>query len=371
MPFAARRDRLRLLFDPNCEAILVSNPVNVRYLTGFTGGSSVLVVSRSREVLVSDGRFPQQIAEESPGLETYIRSLAETPIEALGKIVVQLRLRNVGIEAKHFTVENFESLKDKAPTANWMLTKGLVEKLRMTKDEVEIASIRRAIATAESTYHDFCSRVQPSDDEFKLTNHIELLTRKYGGQRTAFEPITAVGDRSALAHAPPTSRRVCSGNWLLLDWGAVVEGYHSDLTRILIPHTSPLRTLDAAKPDLDRLRSVYQAVLTAQELAIAALRPGVAAKEIDAAARKSLEDSGYGEYFTHSLGHGIGLDIHEGPGLRATSDETLSAGMVVTIEPGLYFPDWGGIRIEDDVVITDDGMEVLSHLSREFEDAYL
>ena len=157
----------------------------------------------------------------------------------------------------------------------------------------------------------------------------------------------------------------------MIDWGAVVDGYHSDLTRILIPHTPSVRTPNAPNLDLDRLRPAYQAVRNAQQAAIDQLRPGMKTKDVDAAARAVLAEAGLADYFTHGLGHGIGLEIHEAPHLRANSDETLAAGMVVTVEPGVYFPEWGGIRIEDDVVITDDGPIVLSNLPRELDDAFL
>lgn len=371
MPNFPRRDRLRAILGPDHDALLVSNPVNVRYLTGFTGGSSFLIVARNREMMVSDGRFTEQIAEEAPGLSAHIRSLAETTVEALGTVIGQLGLRNVGIESKHLTVGEFETLKEKVPSVNWASTKGLVEQLRAVKDDGEIKTIKRAIAVAESAYSEFRQQMQVADDEFDLTNRIEILIRKHDGQKSSFEPITAVGERSALAHAPATTRRLSSGQWLLLDWGAVVDGYHSDLTRILIPHTPPLRSTDSPRLDSDRLRLVYEAVLNAQQRAIAALRPGIAGKEIDAVARKSLEEDGFGEYFTHSLGHGLGLDVHEGPGLRANSADCLAAGNVVTVEPGVYFPGWGGIRIEDDVLVTPDGAEMLSHLPRELNSAYV
>lgn len=371
MSYAERRDRLRAEFAAGLEALLVSNPVNVRYLTGFTGGSSYLLVARQREILVSDSRFTQQIAEESPGLPAHIRTLNETTSEALAKMIENLGLRTIGFEAKHLTVGEHETLREKVPSATWATTKGLVEKLRSVKDSMETTTLRRAIVVAETAYNDFRQQMRASDDEIEFTNRIEFLIRKHGGQKSSFEPITAVGERSALAHAPATSRKMNSGQWLLFDWGAVVEGYHSDLTRILIPHTPPLRSPDAPQLDLDRLRPAYQAVLKAHQRAIAALRPGVACKNIDAIARKSLQDDGFAEFFTHSLGHGIGLDVHEGPALRMNSDETLAAGNVVTIEPGVYFPGWGGIRIEDDVLVTTDGAEVLSHLPRELDAAYV
>jgi Xaa-Pro aminopeptidase len=200
-----------------------------------------------------------------------------------------------------------------------------------------------------------------------LADRVEALVRKLGGRGTSFETIAAVEDRSALAHAPPTTRTAGSGGWLLLDWGAIVDGYRSDLTRLLIWRKSPVPTAGAG----DRLRTAYAAVLAARDAALAQMRPGVACKEVDAAARAALEKFGLADKFTHGLGHGLGLETHEKPGLRANSEEVLEAGMVVTIEPGVYEAGWGGVRIEDDILITPDGPEFMSHLAYDFESAFI
>ncbi|MBX7102809.1 MAG: Xaa-Pro peptidase family protein [Gemmataceae bacterium] len=371
MNYAARRDRLAYsLRQQGLDALLVSAAVNVRYLTGFTGGGgSFLLLTPDRSLLISDGRFPEQIAEECPGLPAYIRALGELTVDAVGRVLVEHKLTRVGIEANRLTVRDLEKLRERVKSATWVSTDGLVETERAVKDADEIAIIRRAVAAAEGVFLDLRAQVRGDDTEFDLTNRIEQLTRVHGGQRTSFEPITAVGDRSALAHAPPTARRVDSAAFTLIDWGVVVDGYASDLTRMLVPDKPSVRSASTPRLDLDRLNPVWNAVVAARDAAVAVLRPGAATSDADAAARKAIGDAGFGDRFTHSLGHGIGLEVHEGPTLRSNSETKLVPGNVVTVEPGIYIPGFGGVRIEDDVLITPDGVEVLSTLPRDLESA--
>jgi len=203
--------------------------------------------------------------------------------------------------------------------------------------------------------------LQSDDSEKELSDALEMYVRRAGGRCTSFPTIVAVGSRAALPHCPPSSRRVHEAELLLVDWGASGRFYKSDLTRVLVPRkTSRLREDVESK-----LLDVYNVVLRAQQAAIAAIRPGVKSCEIDAAARQVIAAAGYGEYFTHSVGHGLGMQVHELPSLRPGIDALLEAGMVVTVEPGVYLPGWGGVRIEDDVLITPDGCEVLTHLPKD------
>jgi Xaa-Pro aminopeptidase len=373
MNYVSRRDRLAAeLAAPGLDALLVSSPVNIRYLTGFTGGGgSYLLILRDSCLLISDGRFPAQIAEECPDVPSYIRPLGETTTEAVGRVVAKHNLRAIGFEAHSVTVAELQTLKDKVASADWVPTRQQVERLRMVKDADEIAVIRKSVAASERVFADFRQRLRAGDTEYDMTDRIEALARAHGGRATSFEPITAVGERSALAHAPPTRRRADSGAWILIDWGVMYEGYASDLTRMLIPHTPSVRS--ASTPPLDRaaLGKVWQAVLDARQSALAVMRPGVETRAVDAAARAAIEAAGYGDRFTHSLGHGIGLEIHEGPALRSNSDARLEPGHVVTVEPGIYIPGWGGVRIEDDVLITPDGYELLSHVPRDMDAALI
>jgi Xaa-Pro aminopeptidase len=328
----------------------------VTYLTGFTGDSSTVVLTRDRAVLVSDPRYTGQIADECPGLETFIRPLTQRIAEATTEVIGKLGVYSVGFESGGLTVAEFENLRELAPTVDWKGGSDRVERLRLVKDEEELSRIRGAIAVAERAFSAFCALLRPQDTEIELCDALEANVRRAGGQGTSFPPIVAVGDRAALPHAPPTDRPVSASEILLVDWGASARGYKSDLTRVLATRT---------KSSCARLEEVYEVVRRAQEAAIRAVRPGVEARAVDAAARKVIDDAGFGDAFNHGLGHGLGLQIHEGPSLRANSADVLAEGMVFTIEPGIYLPGWGGVRLEDDVRVTADGCEVLTTAPRD------
>ncbi len=239
----------------------------------------------------------------------------------------------------------------------------------MVKDAGEIEQIRQAIRWAEKGFAMFRAMLRPDDTEKELADAMEHFVRRAGANETAFKTIVAVGARAALPHAPPSAKKVREAPLLLVDWGAQGPIYKSDLTRVLLTHnnsTSLGNVLSAIRP---QVRAIYDVVLRAQEAAIAALRPGVKAMDIDAAARNVITDAGYGAYFTHSIGHGFGMMIHEAPIMRANTETVLQAGMVITVEPGIYLPGDVGVRIEDDVLITPDGPEVLSSLPKDIEAA--
>lgn len=367
-----RRDVARGLPSDPLDALFVSHPVNVTYLTGFSGEASYLIVGRKRSLMVSDGRFTTQLAEECPGLDVHIRPPSGTTLPEVAKVLTDLGFRKVGFESSHLTVADFESLKGLAPTVDWSPTKGRVEKLRAVKDEGEIAQIRAAIGVAERAFSAFKASLGPEDTEKQLADRMEQLIRQVGGTGTSFPTIVGVGPRSGLPHAPLTDARVASADFLLIDWGAVGRFYKSDLTRMIITRRSWFRPAPArpARDDL-KFAKVYGTVLAAQAKAVAAIRPGAKARDVDAAARTVIADAGYGPAFSHGLGHGLGLQVHEAPFLRASSDDVLAAGMVVTVEPGIYLEGWGGVRIEDDVLITPDGREVLTTLPRDLAAAEL
>jgi Xaa-Pro aminopeptidase len=354
---AQRRDRLaRLLSTEQVDAFAVSNPVNVTYLTGFSGEASVLIVGRDRTLLVSDFRFIEQLAEECPGLETYIRPPAQKLPEAVAQVLAKFGYRAVGFESTAVTVAELEVLRANTPGLDWKPVPDHVGELRMVKDASEVEAIRQAIRQAENAFTAFRVMVRPGDSEKDLCDAMESYVRRAGGTSTCFPTIVAVGERAALPHAPPTARTVESGELLLVDWGVTGRLYKSDLTRTL-----------ATRKISPKLEEVYTVVLRAQQQAIGAIRPGVTAQAIDAEARGLIGQAGFGAFFGHGLGHGLGLQVHEGPALRPGSDTVLQPGMVFTIEPGIYLPGWGGVRIEDDVLVTPDGCEVLTHLPRQLE----
>jgi Xaa-Pro aminopeptidase len=374
-----RRQLLHDLDQENLDALLISHPVNVGYLTGFSGDSSYLIIAKNRTILVSDGRFTTQLGQECPDLETEIRPPAQAVVEAAAGVLNKVGLRRVGFENGHITVAVAEKLRELAPAVNWKGAADRVERLRAIKDADEIRQIRLAIDLAQRAFAMFRAMLRPQDSEKELADSLEMFVRRVGAAGTSFPPIVAVGERSALPHAPPSAKRVQEAFLLLVDWGAsgpfkeecVSENghspkaaiqsapYKSDLTRVLLTHNN-----GRCDP---KLNEVYGVVRRAQDSAIRALRPGIAAKVVDEAARTVIAQAGYGEFFTHGLGHGIGLEIHEAPFFKAGNETILQPGMVVTIEPGIYLPGWGGVRIEDDVLVTPDGCEVLTSLPRDLE----
>ncbi|MCC6417359.1 MAG: aminopeptidase P family protein [Gemmataceae bacterium] len=365
--YASRRARLaQPLPAEGVDALLITNPINVTYLTGFSGESSYLVLTRSRAVLVSDGRFTEQLAEECPGLEAVIRPPVKTLPEATAEVVRGLAPRAVGFESRHLTVAEHESLRDLLPGIDWKPAGDRVEQRRALKDAWEVEQIRQAVRIAERAFAMFRAMLTPDDTEKELSDALEGYIRRAGGRCSSFPGIVAVGDRAALPHAPPTDRKVSAAGLLLVDWGASGPFYKSDLTRVLVTRNNSTlpRTGDGADVE-PKLKEVYEVVLLAQQQALAAVRAGVKAGEVDAAARAAIAQAGYGNAFTHSTGHGIGLQVHESPLLKPGSEVVLQPGMVVTIEPGIYLPSWGGVRIEDDVLVTPDGCEVLTSVPKD------
>lgn len=373
-PYLLRRERLaRHLQEEQLDALLISHPVNVSYLTGFSGDSSYLLLGKQQSKLISDGRFTEQIAEECSGLDTYIRPSGELLPAAVAKVLTQSGLRGVGFESAHLSVAEFEGYRELAKTIDWKPGRDRVEQLRQVKDAGELAEIREAIAIAEKAFGMFKAMLRPEDSEKTLHDAMEMYIRRAGGRCSSFPAIIAAGPRAALAHAPPSAATAGGHALLLVDWGASGRFYKSDLTRVLIPRnhsafSEPSQRQRETKTDA-KLEKVYATVLNAQQQAIQAIRPGVTGHDVDAAARKVIAEAGYGDFFIHSVGHGLGMQVHEGPSLRANIKDVLQAGNVVTVEPGIYLPGWGGIRIEDDIHVTEDGCEVLTHLPRDFDSA--
>jgi Xaa-Pro aminopeptidase len=372
---AQRRERLtQCLSKEGLDALLVSHPLNVTYLSGFTGEASYLVFTRERTILVSDMRFFEQIAEECPGLETHIRPPTQTIYQAASDVLGKLGVTSVGFESNHWTVAEREMLGDLNKTVTFKGAADRVEKLRAVKDTSEIAEIRESIAIAERAFTVFRTLMRPEDREKDLHDAMEMYIRRCGGTGTAFPTIVATGERAALPHAPPTERTVGQSEMILVDWGACGRLYKSDLTRVLVPRkNAPFHHSRTADGNASRakLAEIYAIVLQAQQKAIAALRPGVKGSEVDAAARGWIADAGYGPQFGHGIGHGFGLQIHEAPFMRPNAEIVLEAGMVVTVEPGIYLSGWGGVRIEDDILVTPDGHEVLTQTPRQLDEMIL
>ncbi len=358
MDFAGRREKLRkLLRKSGAEALLVTSVPNVTYLTGFTGDSSYLLATQGDQTLISDGRYPTQIEEECPGLEMNIRRPGVLIHQQVVKVLRAAGISRLAIEADSMTVATRAQIVEKLPRLEIGATTGMVEHLRQIKDKEELALIRHAARIAEKSFAVIRAGLRKEQTEKQIGDALEHQFRLFGGDGAAFAPIVAVGPRAALPHAKLTDRRVGAGDMLLVDWGAQWQLYKSDLTRVLV--TGKIST---------KLRRVYEVVLKAQARAIAAVRPGVPAAEVDAAGRSVIAKAGWGRRFNHGIGHGLGLETHELPRMSGKNTATLKPGMVVTVEPGVYIPGWGGVRIEDDILVTRDGHEVLTSLPKQFEE---
>jgi Xaa-Pro aminopeptidase len=356
--YPSRRDKIRARLEPEqLDALVVSAPSNVTYLTGFSGDSSILILARDRDLIISDGRFTTQLEQECSGLDAQIRLPGQEINQAIAQAMATLGLRRVAFEATSWTIAEYESMRAAAPTASLVGVCGWVETLRRIKDEDEIAAIRESVGHAERAFAMLRAGLRRGESEKDVADLLEGYLRRCGATGASFPPIVAVGVRSALPHARPTPTAfIGQDDFVLVDWGATGRPYKSDLTRVLVTG-KVTATFEA----------IYRTVLTAQERGIAAIRPGVRAHDVDAEARSVIEEAGFGRFFNHGLGHGLGMDIHEAPRLRRESDDVLEPGMVVTVEPGVYVPDWGGIRIEDDVLVTPDGCEVLSHVPKSLD----
>ena len=327
------------------DALYITRPENVRYLTGFPHPEDAQVlITPERAFLLTDPRYPE--AERESRLPA--RVLKREEREALFQ---DLRGR-VGFEAEHLPYAALERLRELSP-AEWVPTKGVIERLRLKKRPEEVARIRQAQALAERALERALALLRPGVEEREVALEIEFFLRKEGAEGVAFPPIVASGARGALPHAGASEKRLEPGELITLDLGAKVAGYHSDMTR----------TVALGKPSPE-MRRVYEAVQEALEVALQGLKPGRTGKEVDALAREALGRHGLDRYFVHSLGHGVGLAVHEGPGLSPYTEEVLEPGMVVTVEPGVYLPGVGGVRIEELVLITEDGIELLSRFPR-------
>lgn len=356
---AERLDRFRhLVRQEKLDAFLVADAANVTYLSGFRGDSSYLLVGRTRAWLITDGRYTEQATAEAPDCEVVRHTVSL--VKSAASLAASARVRTLGFEPNVLTVATHGDLAKELKRTRTVPKKGLVEKLRQVKDRAEIAAIRGAAALADASFQAVRSRLTAGRTEADVALELEHEMRRRGAQRSSFEAIVAARHRSSLPHAQPTRAVIRPGNAVLVDWGAQRNLYCSDCTRVLF-----------LGPPSARWRRVYEVVRAAQEMAIAAIRPGVPCREVDAAARKHIEAAGYGDAFKHGLGHGVGLRVHETPGLSARSEDTLAEGMVVTVEPGIYLDGWGGVRIEDLVHVRRDGAELLSSLPKSLETAIL
>ncbi|WP_010274078.1 M24 family metallopeptidase [Paenibacillus senegalensis] len=328
-------------------ALLITSPINRKYISGFTGSAGYVLVTEERAVLLTDFRYTTQASEQAPDFE--IVDFSNRLMEHLGQYLSAAKLTKLAFEQEHISYAQYAQWSSQLTSVEWVPVQGLVETLRIIKDDSEITVIREAAELVDRTFSHIQSFLKPGVAERDIALEIEMYVRKSGAISTSFDTIVASGERSALPHGVASERLLGTGELVTLDFGAYWKGYCSDITRTVSLGTPP-----------DILKEIYAIVLDAQQYALENLKPGMTGREADALARDRIVKAGYGEHFGHSTGHGLGMEIHEDPRLSMNSSTILQPGMVVTVEPGIYLPGVGGVRIEDDVLITDSGAERLT-----------
>ncbi len=346
-----RRKRLwSLLVGENIGAVLVSNQENIRYLTGFTGSESLALVTKRNVYLVVDPRYTSQAQSECK----YVRVLESARVvEGIKKEIAKRNIREIGIEPHYLTVAQYRKIK-KECKVKLVESKKDIGSIRSVKDDYELGMIRKAAAIASSSFMELLYEIRPDELEWEIAASLENKIKLRGADSVAFPTIVASGKRGALPHGMPSKKGIRKGELVVIDFGSVYHGYCSDETC----------TLSVGKPGA-RQRVVYGAVKEAHDRTIEKIRPGVRASDLDNMARGVLRERGLEKYFRHSTGHGVGLAVHEEPLIAPKSDVLLEENMVFTIEPGVYIPGWGGVRIEDTVRVTGNGCEVISNVSKE------
>jgi Xaa-Pro aminopeptidase len=348
-----RVDRLRVsMTEHEVDGFLVTSISNRRYLTGFTGTAGVALITGEEAIFITDFRYVDQAKEQAQGFNVVQHT---GPIgETIANELQRLGVKRLGFEQDHVTFATYRGYQERFTQSELVPVSGVVERLRMIKDSEELAIIRQAVDIVDHTYEHILKFIKPGMKEIEVANELEFHMRKQGASSSSFDIIVASGYRSALPHGVASDKVIEKGDFVTLDFGALYKGYISDMTR----------TFAMGEPS-PKLKEIYDVCLQAQLLGVGNIKAGLTGKQSDALCRDYIASKGYGEYFGHSTGHGIGLDVHEGPGLSMKVDVTLEPGMVVTIEPGIYLSGIGGVRIEDDVVITETGNEILTKSTKE------
>jgi Xaa-Pro aminopeptidase len=334
------------------DGMLVVKPENRRYISGFTGSAGYLLITEKDAVLLTDFRYTEQASEQAPHFQVLDHGISAP--EGIRNQLQALGIKRLGFEKDYLTYGTFSLYSEKFAPVELVPVEGIVEKLRAIKDKYEIETIRKAAGIADAAFSHILGFLKPGVRERDIALELEYFMKKQGAKGASFDIIVASGVRSSLPHGVASDKVMEHGEFVKMDFGALYNGYCSDITRTVV--------LGEAN---DKQREIYGIVLEAQLQALERLAPGMTGKEADAVARDIIKARGYGENFGHSLGHGIGLYIHEDPRLSSQSDDILQPGMVVTVEPGIYVPGFGGVRIEDDVVLTDTGIEILTSSTKD------
>jgi Xaa-Pro aminopeptidase len=334
------------------DGMLITNPYNRRYMTGFTGTAGVVLVTKEKAIFITDFRYMEQASKELNNDYEIIQH--QKPIfEEVARLTKDLKVNKIGIEQDHMNVSTFRSLENLVK-GSLVPVSSITEKIRMIKTEQELSILQEAAEIADKAFTHILNYIKAGVKELDVSNELEFFMRKKGATASSFDIIVASGYRSALPHGVASDKEIKNGEFVTLDFGAYYKGYCSDITR----------TVAVGNPSAE-LQEIYDVVLGAQLKGMNEIKPGMTGKDADSITRNYIEDKGYGDRFGHSTGHGLGLEVHEGPTLSARSKTTLEPGMVVTVEPGIYIPGLGGVRIEDDTVITKEGNKSLTLSSKE------
>lgn len=350
--YTERINKLRAsMAKKSIDGVLLIGDPNRNYLSGFTGDESFSIITKDNAIYITDSRYTEQAKMQVKDYS--IVQYKGNIVGFLADLITELKIQNLGFEEDVVTFSQYSSFKEKF---NCELTPldGMVENIRVIKNEAEIASIKKAAEIADNAFEHMRKFIKVGMTELEIALELEFFMKKQGAKFLSFPSIVASGYRSSLPHGEPTNKVVQNGEFLTLDYGCVFEEYCSDMTRTFV----------IGQPD-EKMLEVYNTVLEAQLLALEAIKPGVKASLIDKIARDYITKKGYGDYFGHGLGHGVGREIHEAPSVNSKSEIILSAGMVITDEPGIYLPNFGGVRIEDLVVVTENGCETLSKSNKQ------
>lgn len=349
-----RLDKVRQkMIEQQVDGLLITDPLNRRYLSGFSGSAGSLLITQEKAQLIVDFRYFERAEREAPAWEQVRikNKYQETLVEAVNAIGI----KRLGFESDHMTVAQWEETRAELPAVELAPLARFVLPMRAIKSEDEVVSLKAAIACADAAFAHLCGVIRPGMTELKVAWELESYMRQHGASAGSFPFIVGAGPNGAMPHATSSERAIQAGEPIVMDFGALVDGYCSDITR----------TLCLGQPD-ERYLEIWNLVLKAQLAAEAQIRPGMTGQQADAIARDIFVQAGYGDQFGHGLGHGVGLNIHESPSVGRLSDkDVLEAGMVFTIEPGLYLAGWGGVRIEDMVLLHEDGVEVLTRAVKE------
>jgi Xaa-Pro aminopeptidase len=349
-----RRQRLQYLMkQEHIDALLITSTTNRTYLTGFTGSSGYLLLTADQCFLLIDSRYMIQAAQQVQEIEV-IEHLPQVTV-SIRALLQKLGISKLAFEQTELTYQTFLDFRTQLQSISFDPILPLVNQLRIIKDDHEIAIMKEAAKLADEAFHFICSKLLPGMTEREIALELEIFIRKHGGTSTSFDTIVASGERSALPHGVASDRVLQKNEFVKLDFGAYYKGYCSDLTR----------TVMLGQPT-SKHQEIYEIVLEAQMNVLQHLKPGITGAEADALARDIINHYGYGDYFGHGTGHGLGMQIHESPRLSKQDNTILTPGMVVTVEPGIYLPGFGGVRIEDDIVLTDTGIKILTQSSKQF-----